>query len=81
MKVETQDIEQALQKLKNRKSPGQDTITNELLKYGGQTLVQQLTELIQKILDQKKIPDEWRTGTSILMFKGEIRRYPQIIGA
>ena len=69
IEIEQQDIRTALQKLKNRKSPGQDGIPNELLKYGGESLIQQLTKLTQKIFYQQRIPNEWRTSTTILMFK------------
>ena len=34
IEIKQQDKQTALQKLKNRKSPGQDGIPNELLQYG-----------------------------------------------
>ncbi|XP_030768214.1 uncharacterized protein LOC115891795 [Sitophilus oryzae] len=71
VQIEAADIITSLQKLKNRKSPGQDDIPNELLKYGGQSLIQQ-----QKILYQHRIPDEWRTSTTILMFKRGDKKLP-----
>lgn len=43
-----------MQKLKNRKSVGQDGIPNKLLKYRGECLIQQVTELILEILYQYK---------------------------
>ena len=76
VQIEAADIITSLRKLKNRKSPGQDDIPNELLKYGGQSLIQQLTSLIQKILYQHRIPDEWRTSTTILMFKRGDKKLP-----
>ena len=60
IQIGTTDINAALQKLKNKKSAGQDGIPNELLKYGGQHLTEELTKLIQKIFYQHKIPDEFR---------------------
>ena len=68
IEIEQQDIQTALQKLKNRKSPGQDGIPNELLDYGRESLIQ-LTKLTQKMFYQQRIPNEWRTSTTILMFK------------
>lgn len=76
VQIETSDINIALRKMKNRKSPGQDDIPNELLKYGGPCLIQQLTSLIQKIIYQHRIPDEWRTSTTILMFKRGDKKLP-----
>lgn len=46
--IEQQYIQEALTKLRNRKSPGKDDIPNELLKYGGQVLIQELTVLIRE---------------------------------
>ncbi|XP_057656894.1 uncharacterized protein LOC130894222 [Diorhabda carinulata] len=63
------EVQAAIKQLKNRKIPGQDAITNELLKYGGESLAKQLTTLINKIVSHQKIPDNWRTSTTILMFK------------
>ena len=62
--------------MKNKKSARQDGIPNELLKYGGQHLTEELTKLIQKMFYQHKIPDEWRTSTTILMFKKGDKKLP-----
>ena len=62
-------MEATLRKLKNRKSPGLDDIANELLKYGGENLNQQLTTSIRNIVSQHRIPDEWRASITILLFK------------
>ncbi|XP_043499919.1 uncharacterized protein LOC122522697 [Polistes fuscatus] len=72
--IDEADMRKALYGLKNRKSPGQDGIANELLKYGGERLVQELTILTQRILEQKKILDEWRTSIMILLFKKEDKK-------
>lgn len=67
--ITEKDITTALTKTKNRKSPGPDGINNEMLKYGGKKLYEQLTTMLSKILNEGKIPDEWRRSTSILLFK------------
>ncbi|XP_043498354.1 uncharacterized protein LOC122521574 [Polistes fuscatus] len=74
--IDEADMRKALYGLKNRKSPGQDGIANELLKYGGERSVQELTILTQRILEQKKIPDEWRTSIMILLFKKGDKKQP-----
>ena len=56
--ISKEDVKVALEKLRNRKSPGVDGITNELLKYGGESIIEQLLILINKILQSHKIPDE-----------------------
>lgn len=65
------------QKLKNRKSPGLDDIANELLKYGGQDLVKQLTTFFQKILNSGTGPREWKKSITIPIFKKGDRKTPE----
>lgn len=43
------EIAGQLNKLKNRKAPGTDDISNELLKYGGPKLTAKLTNFINRI--------------------------------
>ena len=75
-RVEKEDVELALKKIKNRKSAGPDGITNELLKYGGDNLTEQLKILINKIIYHHRIPDEWRNSTTILLFKKGDKEVP-----
>ena len=72
------DIEIALQKLKNRKSPGLDNIANELLKYGWEKRNRQLTTLIRNIFSQHGILDEWRTSITILLFQKGDKNAPEL---
>ncbi|XP_057667253.1 uncharacterized protein LOC130900571 [Diorhabda carinulata] len=65
-------MQAVIKQLKNRKSPGQDGLINELLKYGGESLAMQLTTLIKKIVSHQKIPDDW----TILMFKKGVKNIP-----
>lgn len=43
--------------LKNRKPPGENNLTEELLKHGGNTIIKQMEQLINKIWKEKKIPE------------------------
>lgn len=57
----TQDeVDEAIAKLKNRKSLGVDLITNEMIRYGGIELARKITKLLQKIISSGNIPEEWR---------------------
>ena len=50
---------EAIKSMKNHKAPGEDLITAELIKYGGNTLHTQIHMLIGQIWDEEKIPTEW----------------------
>jgi hypothetical protein len=46
-----QEVRELIKELRNNKAPGRDNIFAELVKYGGDTLIQLIYELIK---------DEWR---------------------
>jgi hypothetical protein len=54
-----QEKKKAYIKHTNRKSPQEDQIANELIKYGGKEMIEQVQQ-IKKIMRQSKIPEEWR---------------------
>jgi len=54
-----EQVEMAIQKLKNYKAPGTENIPEELFKYGGNELVKHLHTIIKGILQKKKMPKEW----------------------
>jgi hypothetical protein len=55
-----EEVKKAMHKMKNHKSPGIDTIPSELIKFGGESLMKRICELIRKIWIQEQIPDEWK---------------------
>lgn len=56
-------IRSALKQLKNKKVPGDDGITTEMLRAGGETI----KILFNQCLHKEKIPTKWKTA--------EVRRY------
>ena len=54
-----EEVEIAVQKLKNYKAPGTDNIPGELFKYGGNELVKQLHTIIKDIWLKEEMPTEW----------------------
>lgn len=75
--ITIQMVKEAIKNLKNRKSPGQDEIPNELLKYGGPKLVKELTTLFNKITTTGKVPAEWKKSITIPVFKKGDKRNPE----
>lgn len=54
--------------MKNRKSPGEDIIT-EMFKCGGDVLLKNLKILFKRCLEEGKIPVEWQNTEVIILFK------------
>lgn len=67
--IPLEKIQKIVTKLKNRKAPGIDEITNEMIKHGGDALLTELQFLFNKILAVKDIPSEWRGSILIPIFK------------
>jgi len=53
------EVKNAIKQLKNRKSPGIDGITTEIIKAGGNMMIKALTILFNKIIISEKTPDDW----------------------
>ena len=66
LEVTEEEIMTTIKKLKNRKSPGEDGITNEMIKYG---LISEIVKLIKQIFQRSKVPDDWKTSIVIPIFK------------
>lgn len=67
--ITKEKLKSIILKLKNRKAPETDHITNEMLKYGGDELLKELHFLYNKILTRKEISNQWRESTTIPIFK------------
>jgi hypothetical protein len=63
------DVKGSISRAKNNKAPGLDSITNELLKNGGDSLVKCLTDLFNRFLYIEKTPNEWNKGIIIPIYK------------
>ncbi|MEL7307906.1 MAG: reverse transcriptase family protein, partial [Pseudomonadota bacterium] len=69
--VATDDVSKVLKQLPNNSSPGPDGIAYPLLKYGGQNFVQQCARLFNFLLDKSFVPDEWKCGIIVPVYKGK----------
>jgi hypothetical protein len=67
--VSDTDVDRAMKKMKNGKSPGPGNINLELIKYGGRKALTLVTKLINKILQGDNIPQEMKTGYLIQIHK------------
>lgn len=56
------ELIEATKKLKNNKTPGTDTVLNEMIKVSIVEMLPCLTKLFTKILSQGTYPSQWATG-------------------
>lgn len=68
------EVEDAISLLSNRKSPGADGIHPEIIKFGGQVLVQRLHEIIVDSWENRSPPQDWKDAQLITLFKKGDRR-------
>lgn len=67
--ITTSEVEYALRKMKNGKSPGSDNIVIEMVKDGGDRVIELLRIAFNKCLDDQKIPEIWNCAVVILLYK------------
>lgn len=64
-----EEIKEAIEMLKNNKAPGKDMIAAELIKNGGELIVNDMWELIKKIRQKEQIPEEWKVAVICPIYK------------
>ncbi|KAJ7942760.1 Retrovirus-related Pol polyprotein LINE-1 [Quillaja saponaria] len=70
-RIRAQEVKEAMHKMKNGKALGPDDIPIEVWRCLGDIGVTWLTNLFNKILVTKKMPDEWRKSTLIPIYKNK----------
>ena len=65
----SEEVEKAIRSLKQRKSPGEDEITAEVIKSMGETGVKVIHQLCNVIWTTKEWPTDWRSSIFIPIFK------------
>lgn len=63
------EIELALKKTKNNRSPGEDNIMSDAIRIGGQSLLEKLRDLFNLCLFNRWIPKGWHDSIVILLHK------------
>ena len=69
--INVNDVKRAVKKLKNGKTPGVDGITNEMLRYGGECMVEWLTRVIVVCFKEGRVPKDWMKAIIIPIYKGK----------
>ena len=68
------EVEETLKKMKQNKAPGNDQLTCDIIKLGGNETLTQITKIFNTILKNKKIPPEWKEAKVIILHKKGDRR-------
>ena len=69
--IEVDDVELALKKLKKGKSPGVDGIKSEMLKYGGDAMLEWLTRVCKVCMASERVPRDWVRAIMVPFYKGK----------
>lgn len=56
------EVKDAIGKLKNHRSPGEDLITGEMLKAMGEVGLEKLTTIMNNIWQSETVPGDWKRG-------------------
>ncbi len=70
----------AMRELKTGKAPALDgTITAQMLKYGGEIVVDWMVWMCKLAWQQSKVPEDWRRAIIVPLYKGKGKRGNVII--
>ncbi|GAA6097855.1 gamma-aminobutyric acid receptor subunit alpha-2-like [Tachysurus ichikawai] len=67
--VTPEEVRAALGKLNNRKAPGICAITAEMLKSGGESIVEWLTRIFNEVWGTERLPSDWTRGVILPFWK------------
>ena len=67
--VMREEVEYAVNKLKNGKAAGSDEIVAELAENGGQAVIDWLWAMLGKVWKMKQVPQAWKNATLIPLHK------------
>ena len=68
-KVTRNEIVEAIQKMKSGKATGPSEVSVEMIVASSEIGVKVMTELCQRVLDGRRMPDEWKTSVIVRIFK------------
>ena len=68
------EVVKAINSLKMGKAAGVDGITAEMLKYGGESVIEWMHRICQMAWEEEKVPDDWTKAVIIPVYKGKGER-------
>jgi hypothetical protein len=75
IEIGSNKVKQAIMRMKNRRAAVAGDIPIQLIKNGGQKLLEMVTILVNKIINGQKVPEEWKVAIiSSIHKKGDKRK-------
>ena len=71
--LQEDEVKKAVKGLKNCKAGGIDGIVGELVRYGGENLMNKLIGIYKRVWEDEEMPDEWNMGIYVPLHKKEDR--------
>ena len=62
------EIKSSVSQMNNNKAPGMDSITAEILKNGGEKMIDLLEQVIQSV-SESEVPQNWRDAIPVSLYK------------
>ncbi|KAK3563951.1 hypothetical protein QTP86_006275 [Hemibagrus guttatus] len=70
-KIRKDEVRKALKRMKSGKAVGPDDILVEVWKCLGEAVVEFLASLFNRVLESERMPEEWRRGVLVPIFKNK----------
>ena len=69
--ITMEEVGKAVRGTKNNKSSGMDGVTNEMMKYGGESVVKWLVRVFNICWDKRVVPEDWQNACVVPLYKGK----------
>ena len=69
--ISKEEVEKVMRRMKTGKAAGQSGIVTEMIKAMGEEGILWITELCNRIVWERKIPDDWQRSTLVPIYKGK----------
>ena len=74
--ITIEEVDKAIKKMKEKIAGGNDKILPEMIKHGGNSIIEALNLLFNQILKYQLIPSSWKEGLIYSIFKGGNKNNP-----
>ncbi|MCP4337615.1 MAG: reverse transcriptase family protein, partial [Desulfobulbaceae bacterium] len=68
------EVSEALKKVKMGKASGIDGVCGEMLKYGGEIVIEWVWKMCRLAWEEGSVPEDWKSGVIVPLYKGKGER-------